>query len=181
MNDTSLRHALRAHTKLLHDRLDATVGGLEDVASYVRYLQRTHVFRQAIERNGIVVDDWQVERLEPALARDLQDLGLGPAEDAGGHGLSLVAPAQHLAAAYVLEGSALGAHLLFGRAKAMGFGADNGARHLAQQTADRRRWPDFVAFLDRCGTVNHDAVLAAASTVFAFALSIYAEKADGNA
>lgn len=180
MNDTSLRHALRTHTKLLHDRLDATVGGLEDVASYARYLERTHVFRRAIERNRIAVNDWQVERLEPALARDLQDLGLGPAED-GRHGLILVAPAQHLAAAYVLEGSALGAHLLFGRAEAMGFGADNGARHLAQQTADRRRWPDFVALLDRCGTVNHDAVLAAASAVFAFALSIYAEKADGNA
>ena len=56
-----------------------------------------------------------------------------------------------LGLAYVLEGSALGARLLYPEALALGLDGSRGARHLASQIADRTAWPSFCGVLDAAG------------------------------
>ena len=68
----------------------------------------------------------------------------------------------------------LGARLLERRAAGLGFDERHGARHLAAQISDKRRWPDFLARLEAVQPGARDDVIAGAASTFDFALDIYA-------
>ena len=173
MADTSLRSALRFHTRDLHTRLDATVGAFDSLATYRAFLIRSYQFRAALEPLLREPVYWAVQELSGFIRQDLDDLGVGDVVVPVGPLLPLE-HASVLGALYVLEGSALGARLLFARAQRLGLSDQFGARHLAVQAGDTTRWKRFVGLL---GSVQLDqaAALASAHRMFAMALSIYSE------
>lgn len=168
-----LRSALRDRTSAIHARLDALVGPFQDRGSYAEYLRGTLVFRQALEGHFHASRTWKLAALAPLVRQDLRDLGISAAPPARLPDLGK-GEARLLGAAYVAEGSALGARLLVRRARDLGFDANFGARHLTAQAEDRRRWPDFLALLDRMEPSFSGDALDAAERTFAFALSAYA-------
>lgn len=172
----SLRIILRAGTSAIHHQLDSAVGEFDSTSSYVRYLQKTHRFRSAVEAglgNGADAQ-WEVDPVADLAADDLDDLGV-PALPNAGFPKSNWTGASRLGALYVLEGSSLGARLLLRRAEAMGLSSGYGARHLAHQAAGHQRWRSFLVELESVPAELQDHALSAAESVFAFALSIYTE------
>lgn len=152
--------------------LDQGIGGFADRDSYAAYLRGSHRFRAALEpaiARAEALTGWRPLLLQDALARDMDDL------DQRAQPLPVAPPivdrASMIGALYVLEGSTLGAVLLARRAAALGLGPDHGARHLARQTADSRRWCSFQALLQQPGT---DAATACASARDVFALALAA-------
>lgn len=170
MKSLTLRQTLMQGTRDLHERLDAGIGALQSEGEYRRFLIGSHAFRAAVEPALDSACGWPVLDLASALRADLADLGLtaGP-----------VPPAPHLdgisaqaGALYVIEGSALGARLLYRRAQSLGMDATHGARHLAAQISETRRWTRFLEWLETSGAEPAQA-LAAANAVFALALCAY--------
>lgn len=97
----------------------------------------------------------------------MSDLSLDPAPH-----LSAAAPvcrSQRLGLAYVLEGSALGAQILQRQARALGFDAGHGARHLAAQTDRPGRWQSFCLHLEAAAPFDDVAAAVAANAAFALA------------
>lgn len=171
--NVSFRGRLLAGTRDLHDELDRRVGGFSDRSGYADFVSGSHAFRSALERALLPAGEWRIEPLSGLIAQDLADLGR-PLPDA------LAAPvlpsrAARAGAFYVLEGSALGARLLARRAAALGFDGHHGARHLAAQTAERRRWPRFLDWLEGESLPGAQAV-SAARDVFALALQAFGAK-----
>jgi heme oxygenase len=169
----TLRSALRAGTSALHQQLDDAAGEFDSLATYGRFVQRTHRFRSAVESwlETQADDQWLVDPVAHLAAADLSDLGLEAEAQA----------ARRLGVFYVLEGSALGARLLVRRAEALGLSEAHGARHLSHQAADHERWRRFVHLLGAVPTDWQDDVLTGANSAFAFALSIYSEAAHEHA
>ncbi|PZQ22961.1 MAG: hypothetical protein DI569_05900 [Sphingopyxis macrogoltabida] len=172
MTIASFRTALRAHTSDRHARLDSAVGLFDTAEQYGAYLDASYRFRKATEWALRDFAGWSVAPLAGLIGDDLADLGRGvpaatglppPPDDAFALGM-----------AYVLEGSALGARLLERRAAGLGFDERHGARHLAAQISDKRRWPDFLARLEAVQPGARDDVIAGAASTFDFALDIYA-------
>ncbi len=166
------RDVLRRATGARHTHLDAVVGRLNDVPAYKRYLLFTAAFRSSIERApalamrqgpGLLI-------LAPDLREDCVALGLDmPAPvDASNLGTSESA---YLGAQYVLEGSSLGARVLIKDAQSLGMTAEHGARHLANQVADRSRWPAFLKELEATEPFDMEEAVAAADEVFALAIA----------
>lgn len=160
MSNDSIRFHLRACTSGVHARLDASMGAFESREAYRRYLPGMLAFREAAEDAVSRMDrpewfgSWRPQELSCALRADMADLGLdAPAEpyrddDLGGTRSNVSAL---LGTLYVLEGSALGARLLYGRALKLGLDGSFGARHLALQTQDRNGWQNFVNILESAG------------------------------
>lgn len=147
MPSSSLRDALRAHTTAVHHQLDALIGDFDSLDAYRRYLASTLLFRTAVEQPMPPSGAWTVEPLADLLRRDSDDLGVAPAPAMAS--LPMVDdPDWWLGACYVIEGSSVGARLLFKRAQAIGLGPNHGARHLAAQAAETR-WPQFLSHLSQ--------------------------------
>jgi len=122
---------------------------------------------------------WHIEEIAPLVRRDLDDLGVGEIE-AGQLSVGPSSSAAMIGGLYVLEGSSLGARVLFRRALQLGFDENYAARHLAHQTEDTARWPRFMTFLETA-EVDHDAALFGARSMFELALSSYSEPASERA
>lgn len=172
---SSLRARLRGETAGLHARLDA-LAEFSDLGSYRRYLRGTARFRRAVEAAfaGMPADAdaWRAREIADLVAADLADLGMA------GAAAPLAPPAVPGASEaygmfYVVEGSALGAHVLSGRAAELGLGAGFGARHLAAQTGERGRWSRFVARLDTDPGIDPEAAGRGARAAFDLALAAY--------
>ncbi len=73
----------------------------------------------------------------------------------------------------------MGAGLIRQRAAALGFTDGSGATHLARQTEDRRRWRQFLDWLDTAGC-DLPRAIAAARAVFGVALEAYTAEAKGD-
>ncbi|MEO3388031.1 biliverdin-producing heme oxygenase [Mesorhizobium sp. CAU 1741] len=119
-------------------------------------------------------DVWTPDLLAPDLARDLDDLGAAPRE------MSVKTPqfaglSAQLGALYVLEGSSLGARVLYQRALDLGMTPDFGARALFRQTQDKQRWKRFVALLEHAPDIDFDDARQAALQVFELACTAYSE------
>jgi heme oxygenase len=170
----SLRADLRHGTADIHQRLDARIGHFADRQSYCTYLANTYRFRQQVEPALGGHAGWSARSILAELRQDLVDLG-AEAPSSGAPPLSLSDPSALLGAFYVLEGSGLGARLLFRRAEALGLSAAFGARHLAHQIAEPGRWRSFLDLLDRAAHVDRPLALAAAQTVFETALATHEE------
>jgi len=168
------RRALRIATAALHRRLDHQLGSLSDRAAYARYLRIMTAFRGSVEsefQRRFGGCKLQPQSIWPELCMDCCDLQLGVPQS--GDALELRDQTEdYLGAFYVLEGSSLGAAVLWKRAHALGLNAEFGARHLALQTSDRANWPAFQRHLEACEDVNVDALNIAAEKVFAFALRV---------
>lgn len=173
----SLRFHLREQTAASHARLDENVGLFDSVQDYIRYCRALLRFRAPLEKaiaNAIPggTDNWRPLPLADLLQADLADLGCPVKADVDPDPYRLEG-GRLLGALYVLEGSSLGAQILVLRAAALGFSETSGARHLALQTRDPKRWSRFVKILDRDGAHDPQAVVAGAQEAFSRALQTF--------
>lgn len=162
MFSDSMRFHLRECTAAAHARLDASIGVFDSRSAYRHYLSGMLGFREAAEDAVTHADypgwfgKWRPRSIAAALRADMADLGMtAPAEPYRRRDLgpALDNPAALLGTLYVLEGSALGARLLYARAIALGLDEEFGARHLSLQTQDKDSWRDFVNILERAGAI----------------------------
>lgn len=174
MESTELRTCLRRHTEDLHRTLDAAIGPFTDLSTYGQFLSRSFRFRRMVEPALSSLGSWTVQPLVPHIALDLADLGLDrPAGEAVP--LELGSEPANIGALYVLEGSTLGARLLFARAMSLGLSEHWGARSLAKQANATDRWRKFLIFLQSCRDVDPVAAVAGAKVAFEQALLVYTE------
>lgn len=166
-----LRARLRQATAPLHARIDEAYAGFafDQHDGYRRFL-RAHgralgALEVALERAGVhtLLDDWSLRVRRHALRQDLADLGEPPPAE-------LIAPALSdsgscWGAAYVLEGSRLGARVLAQRLRQ----ADPRAPTRYLEHGDvARLWPVFLKrFEGRASAGDWPAMLAAAEASFA--------------
>ncbi|MTH61852.1 biliverdin-producing heme oxygenase [Paracoccus litorisediminis] len=169
MKPDSLRRNLYLGTRDLHDALDQSIGAFADRDDYARYLLGTLQFRAALEP-ALEGGDFAALELVGELRRDLADLGLAPSPEMPP--LALDTHEAKVAALYVSEGSAVGARLISRKAAELGLDDGFGARHLAQQTADRARWPAFLEWLE-AQDVAQEAVVHEARKIFTLAKQAY--------
>jgi heme oxygenase len=171
-----IRSFLRDETSELHRELDAIVGVFSNRAEYARFLQGTFRHRAPVEAALLSADaarisSWQPRRLLPELEADLADLGL-PLPTAEPFRLSNDMAA-FLGAAYVLEGSALGARVLVKGVDALGFGPAHGARYLSAQAGSLESWRALLVALDGLDRPAWEAAAQAARTVFLHAIQAF--------
>ncbi len=193
------RRALRAGTRVGHDRVDAHFAhGLRSDADYAVYLRGMHAFVSAVDAAvaGTTLSppwrEWSLTSRAQWLLADLDALALAPiaapamdalapsnepAEPIRGaneHATAWDDDASAAGAMYVVEGSALGARGLLGDARRLGHDADRGAMFLTHhaQGEDGRRWPRFAGALADdtfAGASCQARMLHAASAAFAHA------------
>lgn len=161
-----LRARLREATADLHAAVDQLFPrGLDDPASYRRYLLGMHRFASDYE-----VAVRSMPRHSTWLARDLQALALAPLA-AEGPRRPLSAPAPRLGWRYVMAGSALGARRLLRDATRLGLCGTTGAAFLEAHAASED-WPRLLARLDALGDARGSApaagVVAGAREAFAW-------------
>jgi heme oxygenase len=165
LNGIGLRSALRHNTQDEHDRLDAQIGDFSDLQSYRSFLVGSYRFRKCLEPATSTIGFWNAE---------LEDLGAGIVS-APVTALRAETQAEQLGLLYVLEGSALGARILFRRAELLGFTQTHGARHLAGQVSDPRRWRNFLTMLESLGDIDQSLAIRGARACFTAALTHFIE------
>lgn len=152
MTSQSRRLFLRESTSTAHARLDATVGPLDTLEAYRRYLAGQFLFRKPLEeqlrRAGWPVGLEQPLWIADLIEADMADLGVAAPEPAGPAGPPPHGIDELLGVLYVLEGSSFGARLLYGQARALGLSDIRGARHLARQSANTDGWRNFLSALE---------------------------------
>jgi heme oxygenase len=180
VSSASLRFHLRARTQEAHQKLDATIGTLESMPAYRRYLRGQHAFRAPLERAlaqlawPAAFDGYRPLAILPALAADLADLGVIPQITRDDAELSqrLAEPAVLIGTLYVLEGSSLGAALLYRCARDLGLDEGFGARHLARQAGNGEGWRRFLAVMQK-QRLDPERAVQAANAMFARALDAF--------
>ncbi|MDW5316459.1 biliverdin-producing heme oxygenase [Rhizobium sp. PL01] len=171
MPDRSRRAQLRENTSQAHASLDRMVGSFESLDSYKNYLRGIWAFREAVERKLVSTvwpeqcDRWDAEMFSNLIADDLRDLDVTPQLSVDAPVLDQ-SPEALLGVLYVLEGSVLGARVLYKRAQKLGFDGDFGARHLAVQSRRSDRWPDFLALLESADSIDMERVANASRATF---------------
>jgi heme oxygenase len=171
-----IRSFLRDETNELHRELDAIVGLFSDRAGYARFLAGTYRHRAPVEaalvKSGAAkISPWQPRRLLPELEADLAHLAL-PTPAAAPFHLSNDMAA-FLGAAYVLEGSALGARVLVQGVDALGFGPDRGARYLSAQAGALDSWRTLLVALEKLDRQAWGAAAQAGRAVFLHAIQAF--------
>lgn len=151
--------------------MEEAVGAFDSIADHRRYLHGMHGFRAPIEAVIVAqplpgqLGDWRPCPIAGLLAADMRAFGDPPADDGPAPSTSFDM-AGLLGQLYVLEGSTLGAQILYARAKALGMDGTSGASHLARQAAEVANWRAFVALLDRIEPFDFEAVAQAAEATF---------------
>jgi len=133
-------------------------------------------FREPLEAALQAADsahEWHPVEIAAALRSDLADLGRAAEAGARIEVPEIEEKSFRWGVLYVLEGSALGAVLLLKRAADLGLSGGMGARHLALQTYDRKRWPRFAERLDSHAHDNPEAAERGAAFAFALALKSF--------
>ena len=164
----NLRDYLRCQTAPVHERLDKTVGEIADAAAYRTFVAQSFAFRSAVEPSILHDRNWAPLPILDALRDDLHDLGQGVTQVSALE--PLAGAAGNIGRLYVLEGSSIGARILYQRARMLGYTGCFGARHLARQTGEQTRWKLFTEFLESVEDVDHAEVVAAATHLFEFAI-----------
>jgi heme oxygenase len=175
MNDRSRRAFLRETTADAHASLDRMIGAFDSLDSYKTYLRGMCAFRLPVESmlsSKAWPSDlaaWSQQAFGTLILADLADLGMSP-DEAMTDAVMPPGPAgsreDMLGMLYVLEGSALGARLLYRRAQALGLSADFGARHLAAQAEKSDRWARFLQILEQADPIEIDRVADASRAAF---------------
>jgi heme oxygenase len=70
---------------------------------------------------------------------------------------------------YVLEGSSLGARMIFRHVRQLGLDERHGARHLSKQADAATNWREFLLLLERFECTAPAALAAAANAAFSSA------------
>lgn len=171
-----IRSFLREETSGLHRELDALVGVFSSRSEYVRFLHGTFRHRAPVEAAllnapAARVSSWQPRRLLPELERDLVELELARPTSEPFHLSNDMAA--FLGAAYVLEGSALGARLLVKGVEALGFGPESGARYLSAQAGALDSWRTLLAALEGLDRQAWNAAAQSAKAVFLHAIKAF--------
>jgi heme oxygenase (biliverdin-IX-beta and delta-forming) len=170
MPHTPRRWLLRESTAGLHQAVDDAVGHFESLSQYRIYVRDMSAFRLPIEQ-GLVgaqwpsaFGGWRPTTIGDAIERDLGDLDI--AIPSASNASTPQGAEEMLGVLYVLEGSTLGARLLYGRAQDIGLGKDFGARHLAVQSAGVEQWRGFLDVLEAAPDLDMDRVIAASRMTF---------------
>lgn len=173
MTFSSRRFLLRDRTSLSHARVEALVGSFDTLDAYRRYLRGTYVFRAALDRS---MSDfswpaefyaWQdADDLSTLVLQDLWDLNVDVPPHHSSEPL-LSDPETLFGTLYVVEGSSLGARILYRRAQELGLSAEYGARHLAVQSASSDRWKQLIKLLDEAPHLDLDRTVRASEATFA--------------
>lgn len=182
----SRRFLLRERTAEAHEALDRMIGPFDSLDAYKRYLIGIGAFRAPIEARlrqtswPVALETFPLQEFGLLIRRDQDDLGIVP---------PIVAPEEDVEAdpstaallgtLYVLEGSALGARLLYQRAQALGLGPDYGARHLAVQATRSDRWSRFLQTLEAADAIEIDEVALASRAAFAAAREAFRRALHG--
>jgi len=171
-----IRSFLREETSELHRELDAIVGVFSDRAAYARFLLGTFRHRAPVEAAllnaaAALGSAWRPRALMPALERDLADLALPPPPSEAFHLSNDIAG--FLGAAYVLEGSALGARVLVKGVDALGLGPENGARYLSAQAGSLDSWRMLLIELEGLDREAWGLAAQAAKAVFRHAIQAF--------
>jgi heme oxygenase len=171
-----IRSFLRDETNELHRELDAIVGVFTNRIAYACFLQGTYRHRAPVEAallnaTAVGASSWRPRRLMPELEADLADLAL-PLPAAEPFHLSNDIAA-FLGAAYVLEGSALGARVLVKGVDALGFGLEHGARYLSAQAASLDSWRTLLVALEELDRQEWEATAQGARAVFVHAIQAF--------
>jgi heme oxygenase len=183
----SLHHYLRSGTRDLHVALDGSIrdrGYLGSLPAFREFLARTLIFHTAaeaaLESAGIrrLIADWSQRRRAHLLRDDLAALHASD-EPKWPAGLSECfampwADAHLLGAAYVLEGSTLGARAMLRALEPLGVLGRADAFLRAGESPDRR-WHSFRGLLDLHDTDDFDraAALDSARSTFRAARFCY--------
>jgi heme oxygenase (biliverdin-IX-beta and delta-forming) len=168
---TTRRFRLRESTSHAHASLDRSIGPFRSVADYERYALALCAFRIPLEEKLAAIDwpdafaEWRPQLIGHALRADLLDLRLTSSIDTDGPALPQNIESL-LGALYVLEGSALGARILFRRAQAIGLSEIYGARHLALQSSLSDNWRKFLIVLEQGTAIEFESVVAASNAIF---------------
>jgi heme oxygenase len=171
MPDRSRRTQLRETTSQAHASLDSMVGSFDSPDTYRTYLRGISAFRKAVEGKLASIvgpehgDRWDAEMFSDLITQDLRDLNVAPQPPVDAPDLEM-SPEVLLGMLYVLEGSALGARVLYKRAQSLGFDAEFGARHLAVQSRRSDRWPAFLATLENADAIDMEQVANASRATF---------------
>lgn len=170
-----IRRFLRDETNELHRELDAIVGGFSNRAEYARFLQGTFCHRAPVEAALLGCTAQPSSRwprtLLPELKADLAGLSI-PLPTTEPFHLSNDMAA-FLGAAYVLEGSALGARVLVKGVEGLGFGPEFGARYLSAQAASLDSWRELLAALEGLDRQGWGAAAQSARAVFLHAIQAF--------
>lgn len=156
--ELSRSQRLKAATHGTHERLDQRImrgqpfASLENYRRFLRVQYRFHrdlaVLYSLPALQGLLPDLAERQRLQQ-LQQDLLDLGEALPADDNAALSSDIDPATALGWLYVVEGSNLGAAILFKLAAKIGLDANHGARHLAGHPDGRaRHWRRFTEALD---------------------------------
>lgn len=178
---TSLRRfQLRERTAAAHAMVDAAIGDFTSLDNYRRYLTSLYRFRAPLEADlsadwSAVLGRWRPAAVADELRLDMIDLGVElPALERRG---TPIGACDLLGTLYVLEGSSLGAQLLYKRARELGLSANHGARHLARQCARLKDWRAFLDILEADGQFDIEAATLASLSTFAAAASAFGARA----
>ena len=171
------RQLLRRATTSAHRRLDDLVdraGLLESRARYGLFLQATWMARRPIEQwlelSGVsaLYEAWPSRQVCAALSQDVFDVSQSRPVEPEGAPAETLCDAQSLGVLYVLEGSALGAHVLGARVAAIGMTACFGARHMAHQISQPGAWTAFIDLLLRTPMSRAEEAMCASAALATF-------------
>jgi heme oxygenase (biliverdin-IX-beta and delta-forming) len=168
------RFRLRERTSRAHASLDRRIGQFRSLADYERYIVGIIAFRIPLEERLAATDlpdifgHWRPLLIGQALRADAIDLRLAPFVVADIARLPQDTESL-LGTLYVLEGSALGARILYQRAQTIWLDELFGARHLALQSGAPDNWRKFLAVLEQHEPVEFESIVAASNAVFSAA------------
>lgn len=167
------RFLLRERTSDRHAAVDAAVGSFRTLVHYKTYLQGLLAFRMPLDEQLMSCQfpdefgDWRPQAISPLIVEDMKDLGLAPKNT--GQAISLEFDLESLLGTlYVLEGSTLGARILYRRAIELGLNELHGARHLQGQAASSG-FSQFLQILDSAQNVDMIKVIRASDLAFGWA------------
>lgn len=173
MKSETRRWRLRERTAAAHATVDAEIGQFDTRESYGRYLTSIFQFRAPIEAALADADwppalgEWRPRMISTAIGQDLDDLAI-PRPPTSSARIATDSD-RLLGLLYVLEGSALGARVLFERAKELGLTEAFGARHLDAQGSDIEGWRTFILILERATPFDLETATSASLATFALA------------
>ncbi|MBB4142192.1 biliverdin-producing heme oxygenase [Rhizobium rhizoryzae] len=182
MPPSSRRFLLRERTSDRHAAVDAAVGSFRTLVHYKAYLQGLHAFRRPLDdqmlscRFPVEFGTWRPQAISPLIVADMNDLALAPKKPADP--ISLTADLESLLGTlYVLEGSTLGARVLYRRANELGLSGTHGARHLQGQAASDG-FSRFLQILDAAPDVDMNKVIGASDLAFQWAETAFKDNVN---
>ncbi|MBW8636939.1 biliverdin-producing heme oxygenase [Hoeflea sp. WL0058] len=172
---------MRDGTAESHAKLDDSIARFATLDMYRRYLTGQYLFRKRIEKRFAgnnarlgEVHNWKPLALLDAIRSDMIDLNMAePAQEGPGAAYQPRDRSSLMGSLYVIEGSNMGARLLYRDALALGLGSQYGASHLSLQSADKTRWPDFIALLEQ-SDIDISVAITSANHLFSIAYNAFA-------